>query len=130
MSFPIHFYRLSFCILPFCTMYASAILATFCLVFLPLSIFAAPAAAPSPLYIVAAGSVTPFDVTGEGVTKDYSFTIHGVNPGNVDIVCQGHGTVRSPELRFAAKLNCPADPNENVFVEFGNDLNVKLSVAW
>lgn len=120
---------------------SSYLLTTLSLLSLPLSILAAPVTLTNlpTLYQITAGSVTPgawiedSDDTSHA-TKAYSLTIRGVNAGNIDIQCSGDATItyhnRENPPRVDAKLDCPADPNGNVWINVGNDQDMDVSVQW
>ncbi|KAL9633043.1 MAG: hypothetical protein Q9204_003554 [Flavoplaca sp. TL-2023a] len=116
-------------------MYSSSILNLLPLLSLPLSIFAAPAPAPTTLYQITAASVNlkPFS-TPETlyVFKTLSVTVRGVNQGNFDIVCTGQAIVPvSEDAKLGSyKLDCPADPAGNVVVGTGVGPELTVSVQW
>ena len=116
-------------------MYSSYILTLLPLLSLPLSIFAAPAPAPTTLYQITAASVNLRPVSASGdlsVVKTFSVTVRGVNPGNIDIVCTGEAVIslRVDTGPGSYKLDCPQDPAGTVVVSTGADPDLGVSVHW
>ncbi|KAI4156932.1 MAG: hypothetical protein LQ346_009125, partial [Caloplaca aetnensis] len=67
-----------------------------------------------------------------GITKEYSFTVNGMQPGNIDRNCQGTAFV--PEhatQKTSVDLVCPEDPQIQIRVTTGADglLDVEIGYA-
>ncbi|KAL8748364.1 MAG: hypothetical protein Q9199_008215 [Rusavskia elegans] len=116
-------------------MYSSHVLTTLSLLSLPLSILAAPAPTLPTLYKITAASVAHKQaVVPEGpvINRDLSFTVHGVNPGNFDIVCAGSASVpwKANTKPVSVQLVCPQDQAGVVKVTVGVDQEIAVSVQW
>ncbi|KAL8666628.1 MAG: hypothetical protein Q9168_007435 [Polycauliona sp. 1 TL-2023] len=113
-------------------MHSPHILTILALLNAPLPLLAA-AITPSPgPYVVGSASLI-IKPAKYFTTKDFSFTVHGSEPGHIDRTCTGSSKYYPPgapkHAQFALALDCPPGSNVQVLVETGVDPAMVVTVG-